>query len=90
MGGRANVVKNAVAPAIRKGSCFFISPNDCLTNRQKNKNLLLSFDFICKCIGIFSFFNVFPKNSVYFSIDIPLYCSICFKKIRQLSRPEFT
>lgn len=30
MGGNANVVKNAVAPAIRIGSCLLMSANDIL------------------------------------------------------------
>ena len=40
IGGNANVVKKAVAPAIRNGSFVFISLNERPSNLRKIKNLL--------------------------------------------------
>jgi hypothetical protein len=46
MGGRANVVKKAVAPAMRMGSLLFISANDLLISCQKRKSFPVCFVFV--------------------------------------------
>ena len=43
IGGSAKVVKNAVAPASRKGSFFLISGNDLNNDFQKAGHLLVFF-----------------------------------------------
>ena len=50
MGGKANVVKKAVAPAIRKGSFFFISLNDSFNDHQNTNDLPLP-SLFCMAMG---------------------------------------